>query len=71
MAIASERTGYPIELLGIDLNVEADLGIDSIKRVEIVGEFGRRVLRGHGVELNDVMTMLTSAKTLRNIADTA
>jgi NAD(P)-dependent dehydrogenase (short-subunit alcohol dehydrogenase family) len=71
VAIVSERTGYPAELLGLDLNVEADLGIDSIKRVEIVGEFGRRVLRSHGVELHDVMAQLTSAKTLRTIADTA
>ena len=71
VAIVSERTGYPTELLGLDLNVEADLGIDSIKRVEIVGEFGRRVLRSHGVELHDVMAQLTSAKTLRTIVDTA
>jgi acyl transferase domain-containing protein len=71
VAIVSERTGYPAELLGLDLNVEADLGIDSIKRVEIVGEFGRRVLRSHGVELHDVMAQLTSARTLRTIADTA
>jgi acyl transferase domain-containing protein/NAD(P)H-dependent flavin oxidoreductase YrpB (nitropropane dioxygenase family) len=71
VAIVSERTGYPAELLGLDLNVESDLGIDSIKRVEIVGEFGRRVLRSHGVELHDVMAQLTSSKTLRTIADTA
>ena len=71
LAIVSERTGYPTELLGMDLDVEADLGIDSIKRVEIVGEFGRRVLRSHGVELHEVMTKLTSAKTLRIIADTS
>jgi len=69
--IVSERTGYPAELLDLDVNVEADLGIDSIKRVEIVGEFGRRVLRSHGVELHDVMAQLSSAKTLRMIADTA
>ena len=32
-----DRTGYPIETLGLDLDMEADLGIDSIKRVEILG----------------------------------
>jgi malonyl CoA-acyl carrier protein transacylase len=71
LAIVSDRTGYPTDLLGLDLNVEADLGIDSIKRVEIVGELGRRVLVSHGIGLHDVMAQLTSAKTLRMIADTA
>ena len=71
MSIVSDRTGYPTELLGLDLDVEADLGIDSIKRVEIVGEFGRRLQDSHGVELRHVMAELTSAKTLRAIADRA
>jgi len=71
LAIVSDRTGYPRDLLGLDLNVEADLGIDSIKRVEIVGELGRRVLLSRGIGLRDVMAQLTSAKTLRTIADAA
>ena len=33
--VVSERTGYPPEMLNIDADLEADLGIDSIKRVEI------------------------------------
>jgi hypothetical protein len=37
--LVSERTGYPIEMLGLDLDLEAELGIDSIKRVEILGAF--------------------------------
>lgn len=37
MELVSERTGYPIEMLDLDLDLEADLGIDSIKRVEILG----------------------------------
>ncbi len=35
----SERTGYPAEMLGLDADLEGDLGIDSIKRVEIAGTF--------------------------------
>ena len=31
----SERTGYPVEMLDMAQNLEADLGIDSIKMVEI------------------------------------
>ena len=37
LAVVSESTGYPIEMLELDMDMEADLGIDSIKRVEILG----------------------------------
>ena len=32
----SELTGYPEDMLGLDMDIESDLGIDSIKRVEIL-----------------------------------
>ncbi|MCR9166187.1 MAG: acyltransferase domain-containing protein, partial [bacterium] len=35
-AVVAEKTGYPPEMLTADMNLEADLGIDSIKRVEIL-----------------------------------
>ncbi|MEC4814262.1 MAG: beta-ketoacyl synthase N-terminal-like domain-containing protein, partial [Scytonema sp. PMC 1069.18] len=37
LTITSEKTGYPVEMLELDMDMEADLGIDSIKRVEILG----------------------------------
>ncbi len=37
LAIVSEKTGYPVEMLELSMDMEADLGIDSIKRVEILG----------------------------------
>ncbi len=37
LEIVSEKTGYPTEMLELDMDMEADLGIDSIKRVEILG----------------------------------
>ena len=36
--IVRERTGYPLEVLRLELDLEAELGIDSIKRVEILGK---------------------------------
>ncbi|MBX7103529.1 MAG: acyltransferase domain-containing protein [Gemmataceae bacterium] len=36
LAIVAEKTGYPVEMLGLDMGLDADLGIDSIKRVEIL-----------------------------------
>jgi acyl transferase domain-containing protein/acyl carrier protein len=37
LAVVSEKTGYPTEMLELGMDMEADLGIDSIKRVEILG----------------------------------
>uniref|UniRef100_UPI002638ABA8 phosphopantetheine-binding protein n=1 Tax=Acaryochloris sp. IP29b_bin.137 TaxID=2969217 RepID=UPI002638ABA8 len=37
LAVVSDKTGYPIDMLGLDMDMEADLGIDSIKRFEILG----------------------------------
>lgn len=37
LGIVAEHTGYPPDMLGLEQDMEADLGIDSIKRVEIVG----------------------------------
>ncbi|MYQ69051.1 phosphopantetheine-binding protein, partial [Streptomyces sp. SID4950] len=43
LAVIAERTGYPVEMLEPDLDLEADLSIDSIKRTEIAGELGARL----------------------------
>ncbi|WP_076537236.1 type I polyketide synthase [Shewanella sp. UCD-KL21] len=37
MSVVAEKTGYPTEMLELSMDMEADLGIDSIKRVEILG----------------------------------
>ena len=36
LGVVSQLTGYPVEMLGLDMDIEADLGIDSIKKVEIL-----------------------------------
>jgi acyl transferase domain-containing protein len=42
LEVVSEKTGYPVETLELDMDIEADLGIDSIKRVEILGAMQAR-----------------------------
>ncbi|WP_041233456.1 type I polyketide synthase [Cylindrospermum stagnale] len=37
LTVVSDKTGYPTEMLDLSMDIEADLGIDSIKRVEILG----------------------------------
>ncbi len=34
LAIVAEQTGYPPEMLELDLNLEADLGVDTVKQAE-------------------------------------
>jgi len=36
LAIVADTTGYPVEMLELPMGLDADLGIDSIKRVEIL-----------------------------------
>jgi len=66
--LVSKRTGYPPEMLNLDLNMEADLGIDSIKRVEILSGL---ISAGNGNWSNGQVEMekLTSFKRLREIID--
>ncbi|MGH8444240.1 MAG: acyltransferase domain-containing protein, partial [Solimonas sp.] len=67
LAIVAERTGYPVEMLDPDLDLEADLSIDSIKRIEVIGELaGRLSLRavlGSGADA--ALEQLAAQKTLR------
>ena len=67
--IAGERTGYPIEMLDPDAAIEADLGIDSIKRTEILSAFQRGCSAEEQKRVQAVLDTLTSARTLREISD--
>lgn len=70
LQLLSERTGYPQEMLDLDLDLEADLGIDSIKRVEILGGLTGS-LQGPEEKLQARLDMekLTSLRTLRGILE--
>ena len=43
LEIVAGKTGYPIDILNLDIELEAGLGIDSIKRVEIFSAIQQRV----------------------------
>ncbi|MGW2255628.1 SDR family oxidoreductase [Kitasatospora sp. NPDC001660] len=69
--VISERTGYPADMIEPELDLEADLSIDSIKRTEIVGLLARRLGGGAGAvpELDDAQVEeLTRARTALAIA---
>ncbi|MEU4926134.1 SDR family NAD(P)-dependent oxidoreductase [Streptomyces yokosukanensis] len=53
LEIISERTGYPVDMIEPDLDLEADLSIDSIKRAEIAGELAKRLGIAGGAHVLD------------------
>lgn len=68
VGIVADRTGYPKDMLGLDMDLEADLGIDSIKRVEILGALQEGTAGGGQAASGDMET-LSKVKTLRGIVD--
>jgi acyl carrier protein len=65
LAIVSERTGYPEDMVDADANIEADLGIDSIKRMEILTAFQQSHAGTQRGAFQGAMEKLTAIKTLR------
>ena len=43
LQVVAEKTGYPVDMLNLGMDLEADLGVDSIKRVEILAAVDERV----------------------------
>ncbi|HEY0937860.1 MAG TPA: SDR family NAD(P)-dependent oxidoreductase [Trebonia sp.] len=71
VAVISARTGYPPEMLGTDLDLEADLSVDSIKRTEIIAALAERLglaLIGAGAD-DRVLDELSQIKTINGITD--
>jgi NAD(P)-dependent dehydrogenase (short-subunit alcohol dehydrogenase family)/acyl carrier protein len=62
--VVAEKTGYPAEMLELDLQLDADLGIDSIKRVEILSAVQDRIPHAPAVRPDHIGTL----RTLRQIA---
>ncbi len=63
LEVVSEKTGYPAEMLELNMDMEADLGIDSIKRVEIFGALTTQYPDMSGIDPNE----LTELRTLGEI----
>ena len=70
LAIVEEKTGYPRDMVGFDRNLEVDLGIDSIKRVEIVGTLLQGLPEEIRSRLVAVRTRLNTQPTLGGILET-
>jgi acyl transferase domain-containing protein/NAD(P)-dependent dehydrogenase (short-subunit alcohol dehydrogenase family)/acyl carrier protein len=65
LAVVAEKTGYPSEMLNPDMGLDADLGIDSIKRVEILSALQEQLPDAPLVKPEHLGTL----QTLRQIAE--
>jgi acyl transferase domain-containing protein len=65
LAVVADKTGYPKDMIGLDMEIEADLGIDSIKRVEILSAVQEQVPSLPSIPAAELGAM----RTLRNILD--
>jgi acyl transferase domain-containing protein/NAD(P)H-dependent flavin oxidoreductase YrpB (nitropropane dioxygenase family) len=67
--IVRDRTGYPAEMLNLVLDLEADLGIDSIKRSEILGTLRDTIAGLDNANDTALMDRLSRARTLGEIVE--
>ena len=63
LSIVSAQTGYPAESLNPDMDMESDLGIDSIKRVAILSELQEKLPSAPRI----TPEQLGSIRTLRQV----
>ncbi|NTW09474.1 MAG: hypothetical protein HGA28_07905, partial [Anaerolineaceae bacterium] len=68
LATVSEKTGYPVEMLDTDLDLEADLGIDTVKQAELLASIRTHynIPRREDLRLSDYNTL---AKVIAFICD--
>ncbi|SCD86537.1 acyl carrier protein, partial [Streptomyces sp. DfronAA-171] len=67
LSVVARLTGYPAPMLGLDMELEADLGVDSIKRVEILSAVRRQlgdVPTGNVAELGKLRTLREITRAL-------
>ena len=67
LELVADRTGYPQDMLALDADLEADLGIDSIKRVEIIGALQKALPADMAAQINQAMERFTQARSLSAI----
>lgn len=69
LSLVSDLTGYPTEVLSVDQDIEAELGIDSIKRVEILGALEKELPETLTEQVRAKMDDLTQVKTFNRLVE--
>ena len=67
--VVSEKTGYPVEMLDLNMSMDADLGIDSIKRVEILAALQEKLPEAPIVKPEHLGTLNTLKQVLEHLSN--
>jgi acyl carrier protein len=72
-SIVAEMTGYPADLLDPDLDLEADLGVDTVKQAEVFAAVREHyeLERDDNLQLRDFPTLRHVASWVRDRTGTA
>ena len=66
LAAIADKTGYPEDMIDNDMELEADLGIDSIKRVEIFADVIRQLGINLTAEQTEELSGLSTVEAIQN-----
>ena len=53
LALVAEKTGYPVDMLDLDLDLEADLGVDTVKQAEVMAT----IREAYGIPRDDKLKL--------------
>ncbi len=67
LAVIAEKTGYPVEMLELEMALDSDLGIDSIKRVEILSALQEKLPGAPAVKPEDLGTLQTLGQIIDHL----
>ena len=73
LEIVAEKTGYPKDMLDLDLDLEADLGVDTVKQAEMFAAIraAYNIPRDPNLKLRDFPTLTHVIKFARDRAGLA
>ncbi|MCK4623421.1 MAG: SDR family NAD(P)-dependent oxidoreductase [Desulfuromonadales bacterium] len=68
LEVIAEKTGYPVEMLELEMALDTDLGIDSIKRVEILSALQERLPDAPAVKPEDLAVLQTLGQIVAHLS---
>ena len=69
LGVIAEKTGYPADMLELDMSLDADLGIDSIKRVEILSAVQEQMPELPSLEAEALGALQTLRDVMNQLGD--
>jgi len=71
LSVVAEKTGYPAEMLSLDMDLEGDLGVDSIKRVEILSAVQEKAPELAGIDASSLGALRTLGEIVEAMGGSA